>query len=859
MGNKKFTRRGFLGTAAGAGMGGLAVPAFPFQWVPEGGTYSAIAVGHEYRQDDMPSIAAAPDGTLWIAWLSFNGNRDDVAIRAYRKGTWENLQWVPGTSGDSWLPHVAVDAANRVWVIWSQQVGSTWDIYARRLDTAANSWSALQKLSSGPLSDINPRVWSDGTGKAAVVWQGFRRHAPPSTRASCNIFLRTLEGDNWSDEVRVTKREANDWEPSVAMDHGGTAWVAYDSYKNGHYDVFLTPVLNGKVGEEIAVAATPRFDARATLAVDTADRVWIAWESGHPNWGKDQGQILGKHQVGVVLGGFREWKIRCYDHGKWLEPQAPLAPALGGADAYQPNVFSDGGGSVWVVGLVRKYATHRPATPERPAYWEHGRSQYGYWEYCVTHLDQKQWSEPDPLPSSKGRLSVRMGAALGADRNLWLVWPTDNRTEAYYHRPVRQQVCAGMALAPFDNASPLFVPIEEEKNKPASGLTTEVHDLEVMRGHRTLIDGKEHRLLRGDCHRHTELSWDEGGRLDGSLQDLYRYVIDVASLDFAANTDHQGGAWPYWWWYSVKMADMYHTPGSYTGFYAFERSSSYPNGHRNVFFAKRSEARMIPFFMKQSVDLYKFPLTSEGDEPADEGGLLVANDTQLLYEEVAARHGITIPHTPATGMGTGWRDHHPEVEPVVEIFQGCRKSYEQVGGPYCATEAEAQAAGPPLPWPAVMHTLRPEGMVVNGWAKGYRLGVICSSDHFSTHISYAMVYTDDPTREGILDAFRKRHTYGATDNILLEVRMGEHFMGDVWHSSGPLPPLRVKARGTAAISKVDMLKDGKVIHSVEPNQQEVDLEYQDTTADGGRHYYYVRLMQKDGMIAWSSPLFVNFP
>ena len=135
----------------------------------------------------MPSIAAAPDGTLWIAWLSFNGNRDDVAIRAYRKGTWENLQWVPGTSGDSWLPHVAVDAANRVWVIWSQQVGSTWDIYARRLDTAANSWSALQKLSSGPLSDINPRVWSDGTGKAAVVWQGFRRHAPPSTRASCNI------------------------------------------------------------------------------------------------------------------------------------------------------------------------------------------------------------------------------------------------------------------------------------------------------------------------------------------------------------------------------------------------------------------------------------------------------------------------------------------------------------------------------------------------------------------------------------------------------------------------------------------------------------------------------------------------
>jgi len=195
----------------------------------------------------------------------------------------------------------------------------------------------------------------------------------------------------------------------------------------------------------------------------------------------------------------------------------------------------------------------------------------------------------------------------------------------------------------------------------------------------------------------------------------------------------------------------------------------------------------------------------------------------------------------------------------VEIFQGLRKCYEQAGAPYCLTEQEAQEAARVVPgWPAVVETERPEGMVINAWAKGYRLGVIASSDHVSTHISYALAYTDDSTREGILEAFRKRHTYGATDNILLEVRMGEHFMGDVLHSPGPLPPLRVKARGTAAISKVDMLKDGKVIHSAEPDQQEVNLEYQDTSADGGRHYYYVRLMQKDGMMAWSSPLFINY-
>ena len=58
-------------------------------------TVSSQAVGHQYRQDDWPSIAAAPDGSLWVAWLSFDGDRDDVAIRHYQNGKWSNLQWVP--------------------------------------------------------------------------------------------------------------------------------------------------------------------------------------------------------------------------------------------------------------------------------------------------------------------------------------------------------------------------------------------------------------------------------------------------------------------------------------------------------------------------------------------------------------------------------------------------------------------------------------------------------------------------------------------------------------------------------------------------------------------------------------------
>ncbi|MBI4875464.1 MAG: hypothetical protein HY822_12595 [Acidobacteria bacterium] len=152
---------------------------------------------------------------------------------------------------------------------------------------------------------------------------------------------------------------------------------------------------------------------------------------------------------------------------------------------------------------------------------------------------------------------------------------------------------------------------------------------------------------------------------------------------------------------------------------------------------------------------------------------------------------------------------------------------------------------------------QPEGMVNNAWGKGDKLGIITSSDHGSTHISYAMVCTSDPSRKWILDAIRKRHTYGATDNIILDVRMGQHFVGDEFRLSAA-QPLRVKVRGTRSIAKLDVIKDSEVIYSTAPNRRDADFEFTDKGSVAGRHYYYVRVLQEDEMIAWSSPMFVNY-
>jgi hypothetical protein len=198
-------------------------------------------------------------------------------------------------------------------------------------------------------------------------------------------------------------------------------------------------------------------------------------------------------------------------------------------------------------------------------------------------------------------------------------------------------------------------------------------------------------------------------------------------------------------------------------------------------------------------------------------------------------------------MGTDWRDNNRDVEPVVEIFQGHRHNYEHFGAPRSPTK-ETQIGG-----------YQPEGFVWNALEKGYRLGFECSSDHVSTHMSYAVLLTDDLSRQGVVDAFTKRHCYGATDNIILSVRSNGHIMGDEFETK-ERPMLEIDAIGTTAVKKIHVVRDNKYVYTAEPNSKEVKgLRFLDMDAQAGKtSYYYVRVEQADGNLAWASPVWITY-
>ena len=753
--------------------------------------------------NDGPSLAAAPDGTRWVAWLAYRDGADMVVVSG--PGQMETLTG----RGDHHAPAVAADGKGAVWVVWSQNDAGTWHLYARSFD--GRGWAPAEKLTSAGGSNLWPRLASDGQGRVALVWQGFR-----DNRAV--ILAKRAEGGRWSPEVRVSEGTGNAWAPSAAF-IAGRLWVAWDAYSTGAYQVYAREVNPGETAAPVErITRGENFSARPSIA-GVAGRPVVAWEESDALWGKDFAYLTDRR--GTTIYKNRRIRAAYRDGSSWKELPSPVetVPPQMRRFVQQPQLAADAEG--------RLYLAFRCRTSVATARIDNWASQ-GRWEAFVTHLEGRRWTPAVPLPSSVGRNGAVAAVAAFRGR-AYAAWAADNRpwpnvrlgsldvfTATLEERAGAASLTGGKSIA----AEPVAA---------ANPHPNETEDIRRIRAYRLQLNGREYRILRGDLHRHTELSPDGAG--DGSLDDLYRYELDAAAMDYGFVSDHQmGNDEEYNWWITQKSNDLYFMPGRFVPLYGYERSVRYPNGHRNLIWAMRGK-----------------PVLKIGT--AEAGG--DANTGPALYPYLRETNGIATSHTSATEQGTDWRDNDPQLEPMVEIYQGFESNYEHAGAPRSWKAGEAK----------VHQGERPAGYVWNAWAKGYKLGVQSSSDHVSTHASFACILAEDFTREGLLDAMRRRHTYAATDAIVLDYRIstpdaGTFLMGDIFSTSAQ-PRLLVKVLGTAPIRQIDVIRNNAYIHKTSPGAKEAGFEYVDNAALKGESWYYVRVEQADGQLAWSSPIWVT--
>jgi len=377
------------------------------------------------------------------------------------------------------------------------------------------------------------------------------------------------------------------------------------------------------------------------------------------------------------------------------------------------------------------------------------------------------------------------------------------------------------------------------------------------------------RLFWGDIHIHSGLSDDALGTPE-SPNDCYIYARDYACLDFAAVTDHihterirderiwrssPDGPFAYlhlsgkeWGWLGrddwmkiTQAAARFNEEGVFVTFLGFEMEEPFGGvGHRCVYFLAGQE-----------------PLFPETEDPTIED----------LWAYLEGKTALVVPHHSLLLMG--WQSHNPRYEKLAEVYSSWGSSEYQGNPLWTIPRVDFAIPGEARGGMSVQEML----------ATGAKLGLIASGDNHSqgpgrspdhgrfplnmTHrVGTAAVYAPELTRQQLFQALHDRQCYATTgERIILDFRLNEAVMGEIVRlTKGTSRRIKIDVIGTSAIDRIEIIRDNVVLYTYQTSVEEETVEYEDEgkLEDGFDHFYYVRVTQSDGNMAWSSPIWVSF-
>jgi len=342
------------------------------------------------------------------------------------------------------------------------------------------------------------------------------------------------------------------------------------------------------------------------------------------------------------------------------------------------------------------------------------------------------------------------------------------------------------------------------------------------------------RLWWGDIHCQTFFS--DGLRCP---EELYAFARHEAFLDIFALSDHAEFLTDRQWDYFTAVTNDSYEPGVFVTLLGLEWTS--PRfGHRNVYY------------------------------PGERGPILRADaagqDTlEALYGAARDRGALVVPHHSANAaMGVPWElGHDAHVERLCEVHSVWGNS------------ERPRAAGNPFPIRA--HGGEKTGQhVLDALRMGRRYGLIGGGDihdgrpgdelHHLQHSprQYRLlhrqgimgVWARELTREAVFEALWNRRCY-ATMNVRVYLRFsvcGTAMGGVVQHTGRR--PISLTAASEVPIARVELVRSGEDWRCFEPGECLVRLEVQDMPASRP-DWYYARVTRADGLMAWSSPVWVN--
>ncbi len=342
------------------------------------------------------------------------------------------------------------------------------------------------------------------------------------------------------------------------------------------------------------------------------------------------------------------------------------------------------------------------------------------------------------------------------------------------------------------------------------------------------------RLYWGDIHGHTEMS--DGC---GEYSELYRHAQQEGCLDFAAAADHAEYVTDNQWQWMQDVTNAWNQPGRFATLVAYEWEG------------RERDRTVLSSHPRLPIMRGNYPPT---------GGLDVVWGRFRGDDQVVGGPHATMVHN------TLWEQHDPSVQRFAEIYS--------MWGASDLRDSPLAAA-----W------LKPDqGVTVNDiLRRGARLGFTGGGDCHEGHCGFS---PEDPDRQGLiphtfsavicyrcgltaalmpdldrghlLRAIRDRRTYATTGaRILLDFSAAGLAMGEDGEAT------KVECRATvhaeAPLRALEIVKDGWVAWTQPGRGPDATLSWRDPEPPAKEHYYYLHVVQEDGQMAWSSPIWVRPP
>ncbi len=242
-----------------------------------------------------------------------------------------------------------------------------------------------------------------------------------------------------------------------------------------------------------------------------------------------------------------------------------------------------------------------------------------------------------------------------------------------------------------------------------------------------------------------------------------------------------------------------------------------------------------------------------------------------IYKTWMPKDLLSIPtFTMGKGFHFDFKDFNPEFERVVEIYNAWGSS-------------EKSAGDRPLSGPVKPHA---EGSLVEALKKNCRFGFVAGGldDRGIYHDFYDSeqaqyspgltgIVSNKYAKESMFEALTNRSCYATTGaRIIVGFHVAGHPMGSELSTTSK-PGLLVNRHlsgyvaGTDALDRIELIRNGEVLHTIHPEGYHHDFYFDDMdplekvtlTPKGSAPFvfYYVRVYQKDGHLAWGSPIWVD--